>query len=69
MDAAGHARIADFGFPSIVTQGPDLTRNASAEDAYGAQWIAPEVLDNSETYSKEADVFSFAGVTIEVRCR
>ena len=41
--------------------------SALTERDKSVRWIAPEILDNRETYSKEADVFSFAGVTIEVR--
>ena len=68
MDATGHARITDFGL-AIVTQDLDSVRNASVERGQSVQWIAPEILDNRGTYSKEADVFSFAGVAIEVRCK
>ena len=65
MDATDHARITDFGL-ALVTQDLDLMRNAWAEGDRSAGWIAPEILDGG-TYSKEADIFSFAGVTIEVR--
>ena len=64
MDANGNARITDFGL-AIVTQDLDSLRRGSGD---GARWIAPEILANRGTYSKEADVFSFAMVTIEVRC-
>lgn len=68
MDATVHARITDFGL-AIVTQDLDSVRNASVERGQSVQWIAPEILDNRGTYSKEADIFSFAGVAIEVRCK
>ena len=59
MDATDHARITDFGL-AIVTQDPgSIDQNA--------RWIAPEILEGRGTYSKEADIFSFAGVAIEVR--
>ena len=67
MDAVGHVRITDFGL-TTVTQNLDAMRKASDEDEDSARWIAPEILDGRGTYSKEADVFSFAMVTIEVRC-
>ena len=51
----------------MVTPNLGSIRNASAEDDQTARWIAPEILDG-EPYSKEADIFSLAGVTIEVRC-
>jgi serine/threonine protein kinase len=68
IDGARRARITDFGV-SVITQDLDLIRNASPERDPGTRWIAPEILDNRGTYSNEADVFSFAGVAIEVRCR
>ena len=67
VDAVGHARITDFGL-AMVTRNLDTTQNASGENEDSARWIAPEISDNRGTYSKEADVFSFAMVTIEVRC-
>ena len=68
MDETGHARITDFGL-AMVTRDPHLIRGTPAERENSIWWIAPEILSNQETYSKEADVFSFAGVAIEVRCR
>ena len=68
IDATGRARITDIGL-AMVTQNQSLVRSASHEHEHSARWIAPEILDDRGTYSKEADVFSFAMVTIEVRCR
>ena len=65
VDVTGHARITDFGL-AMITQDQ---RSGSTEHGNGARWIAPEILDGRGTYSKEADIFSFAGVTIEVRPR
>ena len=65
VDAAGHARVADFGL-ATVTQDLDSIRNASDDRGGGVRWIAPEILSDRGTHSKEADVFSFAMVTIEV---
>ena len=65
MDDSGNARIADFGL-ATVTQNLDSTRSASCQHGYTARWTAPEVL-NEGICSKEADVFSFAMVMIEVR--
>ena len=67
MDASDNARITDFGL-AIVTQDLDSLRGGSDECGDGARWIAPEILEDRGTYSKEADVFSFAMVMIEVRC-
>lgn len=62
--ATGCARLADFGLVAF-TQDLDSIRNASAEHQ-SLRWIAPEILDHRETYSKEADIFSLAGVSIEL---
>jgi serine/threonine protein kinase len=66
VDATGHARITDFGL-AMVTQGLDSIRGTGRD--HSAHWIAPEILSSQGTYSKEADVFSFAGLAIEVRYR
>ena len=68
MDAAGRALIADCGL-AMVTQNLDSIRRAPDEHGDSPRWIAPEILDNRGTFSKEADVFSFAMVMIEVCCR
>ena len=68
VDAAGLVRVTDFGL-AVVTHDLDSIRNGLDEHGQCARWIAPEILDGQETYSKEADVFSFAMVTIEVSCR
>jgi serine/threonine protein kinase len=67
VDATGHARITDFGL-AMVTQDLDSIRGGSTRRNYSVRWIAPEILSNQGTHSKEADVFSLAGVAIEVRC-
>jgi serine/threonine protein kinase len=63
IDDSGHARIADFGL-ATVTQNID-SGSASYQHGHTARWTAPEVLEGG-IYSKEADVFSFAMVMIEV---
>jgi len=68
VDANGRARITDIGLVTFILNLESI-RSASAEHDHNTQWTAPEILDNRGTYSKEADVFSFAMVTIEVRCR
>ena len=65
MDEFSHARIADFGLATVV-QNLDSMRTASSQHGHTVRWAAPEVLCEG-TYSKEADVFSFAMVMIEVR--
>ena len=66
MDAAGHARISDFG-GSIVTQDPDSTQSVSGNPDHAAQWAAPEITGGGGTYSKEADVYTNPNLKIEVR--
>jgi serine/threonine protein kinase len=68
VDHTGQARITDFGL-ATVTQNLESIRTASGEQGYTARWTAPEILNEEGTYSKEADVFSFAMVMIEVRHR
>jgi len=68
VDITGCARITDCGL-AVVTRNLDLVRSAPDEHGDSIRWTAPEILANRETFSKEADVFSFAMVMIEVRCR
>ena len=66
VDTSGHARITDFCL-ATVTQNLDSMRSASGGPGHTARWTAPEILNEGEAYSREADVFSFAMVMIEVR--
>jgi len=68
VDSTGHAMITDCGL-AIVTRNLDSIRGAPDEHGDSTRWIAPEILEDRGTFSKEADVFSFAMVIIEVRCR
>jgi len=63
VDDSGCARITDFGL-ARVTQSPDTMWSASRR-GNTPRWAAPEVLDE-KPHSKEADVYSFAMVMIEV---
>jgi len=67
VSITGRARITDCGL-AVVTQNMDSIRSAPDEHGQNTRWIAPEILTNQGTFSKEADVFSFAMVMIEVRC-
>ena len=67
MDTTGHAMITDCGL-AVVTQSSDPVQGAPDERGHSTRWIAPEILADRGSFSKEADVFSFAMVTIEVRC-
>jgi len=66
VDDSGRARITDFGL-ATMPRDPDSKR--AFFDDQTVQWTAPEILNDCGTYSKEADVFSFAMVMVEVRCR
>lgn len=65
MDEIGHARIIDFGL-AVVIQNLDSIRGTFNEHDCNSGWSAPEILSNQGSHSKEADVFSFVGVAIEV---
>ena len=65
VDATGHARITDFGL-ATVARNFDSARS-SGDQGHTARWTAPEILSEEASYSKEADVFAFAMVAIEVR--
>lgn len=66
VDNSGHARIAGFGF-ATVTQDHDFIGNGSGDHGPTPRWIAPEILHcNQGSYTRQADVFSFAMVVIEV---
>ena len=66
VTATGRARITDFGLV-MATQNPDSVWSAPPEYGPSARWIAPEILCDFGTYSKEGDVFSFAMITFGVR--
>ena len=68
VDTTGRARITDCGL-SVVTRSLDSVQSAPDEREHSTRWTAPEILGNQGTFSKEADVFSFAMVMIEVRYR
>ena len=66
VGATGHARITDVGL-AMVTQNLDTLRSALGDRGHTVRWTAPEILSEQGAYSKEADVFAFAMVMIEVR--
>ena len=65
VEATGRARITDFGLVTVA-KSPGFMQ--STHQGHAIRWTAPEILNGRGPYSKEADVFSFAMVTIEVRC-
>jgi len=68
MNIAGRAQITDCGL-AVVTRNLDSTRSAPDEHEHSTRWTSPEILAKQGTFSKEADIFSFAMVMVEVRCR
>lgn len=64
VDDSGQARITDFGLATIPQ---DPASKRAFHDDQSVRWTAPEILGNIGSHSKEADVFSFAMVVIEVR--
>ena len=64
MDSSGRARLADFGL-AMVTKNLDSQPNGTQHHGHTVGWAAPEVMEKG-IYSREADMFSFAMVMIEV---
>jgi hypothetical protein len=51
----------------MVTQDLDGIRSAPTSHGHSEKWVAPENLNDRGKCTKEADVFSFAGIAVEVR--
>lgn len=68
VDETGRARITDFAFAIVIRKRHSI-RTPLNKRGDTARWTAPEILNETGSYSKEADVFSFAMVMIEVHCR
>jgi len=68
VDDSGCPRIKGFGF-AIVVQNEGSIGDARGEHGHTLRWTAPEILNEEGTRSREADVFAFAMVMVEVRCR
>ena len=45
IDRGGHARLADFGLPTLVSDSPYPTSSSLSADTDTARWISPELLD------------------------
>ena len=61
---SGHARLTDFGLASVVRGLHSV--NLTPVQGYTQRWAAPEVIKTGDKNTREADVFSFAMVVIEV---
>jgi len=65
VDDCGRARITDFALTeSSCSQGS--TPHVTKMHDYNTRWTAPEVLEETMPLTKEADVFSFGMVMVEV---
>jgi len=62
VDANGRARITDFGFAHDQGAAEEAGTTAGGT----ARWTAPEILQGRGAPSKQADVFAFAMVMVEV---
>ena len=65
VDGHGHARVSDFGLASIAYG--KYSAGLMSDKGRTARWSAPEVLFGFVSASKQADVFAFGMVVIEVR--
>ena len=65
VNDSGHALITDFGFTTVV-RNLDSILSVQPQHGHTKRWAAPEIL-NEGPNSREADVFAFAMVMIEVR--
>ena len=63
MDDSGRVRITDFGL-AVIPQ--DSARKRRFFDDCNVWWIAPEILHDFGTYSKEVDVLAFVMVMFKV---
>ena len=64
IDSSGHARLTGFGFASVVCSMDFVLATEMQE--YTARWTAPEVLESGYKNTREADIFVFGMVVIEV---
>jgi len=62
VNANSRARITDFG----LARDQGAAEEAGATAGGTARWTAPEILQGRGTPSKQADVFSYAMVMVEV---
>lgn len=65
IDVDGRARITDFGLVTVI-QNVGSVKDISNHQGNTSRWTAPEILNETASYSEDADIFSFAMVMIEV---
>jgi serine/threonine protein kinase len=66
IDDNGHACVSDFGLASIAHG--KYSTGVRSDKGHTVRWSAPEVLFGTVPASKQADMFAFGMVVIEVRC-
>ena len=65
IDGHGHAQVSDFGLASIAHG--KYSTGVKSDKGHTVRWSAPEVLFGAVPASKQADVFAFGMVVVEVR--
>lgn len=65
IDGSGSARVCDFGLASIAYG--KYTTGLKSDKGHTARWSAPEILFGECITSRQADIFAFGMVVVEVR--
>lgn len=60
LDSSFQARVTEFGFDKLFEDGGTTIRLSCSD------YLAPEVVNGTQTSSKQADVFSFGVVLLEL---
>jgi len=69
INANGHAFIIDFGSSLFLQPGAASTTSSHDKSPGNFRWIAPETMQHGHyPITPKADVWSFAGLGIEVNC-
>ena len=71
IDQDGHARLADFGLLTIVSDSTYPTTSSSSKSSGTVRWMSPERLDpdrveNAKGPTKESDCYALGMVILEV---
>ena len=72
IDNDGHARLADFGLLTIVSDSTHSTTSSSSKNAGTTKWMSPELIDpdrfgfKNSRPTKESDYYALGMVVLEV---
>ena len=72
IDSNGHARLADFGLLTIVSDSTNSTTTSSSSSAGTTRWMSPELFDpekfglKDNRRTRESDCYALAMVILEV---